>query len=106
MGRRVQQLLPHKFLEACHRDGKFLLGLLEEVRQNNTALKQCPEFGSREGRELAFGNQGGILCFLISKLAFLPKTGFGTQKVVLPRWYSGEESSCQCRRCKRHGFDP
>ena len=24
----------------------------------------------------------------------------------LPRWHSGEESACQCRRCKRHGFNP
>ena len=26
--------------------------------------------------------------------------------VGLPRWRSGEESACQCRRCKKHGFDP
>ena len=24
----------------------------------------------------------------------------------LPRWHSGRESACQCRRCKRCGFDP
>ena len=24
----------------------------------------------------------------------------------LPRWQSGQESSCQCRRHKRHGLDP
>ena len=24
----------------------------------------------------------------------------------LPRWCSGKESTCQCRRCKRCGFDP
>ena len=24
----------------------------------------------------------------------------------LPRWLSGKESTCQCRRCKRCGFDP
>ena len=24
---------------------------------------------------------------------------------LLPRWHSGEESACQCRRCKRCGFD-
>ena len=24
----------------------------------------------------------------------------------LPRWYSDKESSCQCRRCRRHAFDP
>ena len=24
----------------------------------------------------------------------------------LPRWLSGKESTCQCRRCKRYAFDP
>ena len=24
----------------------------------------------------------------------------------LPRWRSAKESACQCRRCKRRGFDP
>ena len=24
----------------------------------------------------------------------------------LPWWLSGKESACQCRRCRRHGFDP
>ena len=24
----------------------------------------------------------------------------------LPRWCSGKQSVCQCRRCKRRGFDP
>ena len=24
----------------------------------------------------------------------------------LPRWLSGKESSCQCRRCRGHGFSP
>ena len=24
----------------------------------------------------------------------------------LPRWHSGKESTCQCRRCKRRGFSP
>ena len=26
--------------------------------------------------------------------------------LALPRWHSGKESACQCRRRKRHGFDP
>ena len=26
--------------------------------------------------------------------------------VGLPRWSGGEESICQCRGCRRHGFDP
>jgi len=24
----------------------------------------------------------------------------------IPRWCSGKESTCQCRRTKRYGFDP
>ena len=27
-------------------------------------------------------------------------------KIGLPRWCRGKESACQCRRHKRHGFDP
>ena len=26
--------------------------------------------------------------------------------IQLPRWCSGKESTCQCRRCRRLGFDP
>ena len=26
--------------------------------------------------------------------------------ILVPRWYSGKESTCQCRRCRRCGFDP
>ena len=26
--------------------------------------------------------------------------------VGFPMWCSGKESTCQCKRCKRHGFDP
>ena len=24
----------------------------------------------------------------------------------LPQWLSGKETACQCRRCRRHGFNP
>ena len=30
----------------------------------------------------------------------------GTLLHGLPRWYSGKESTCQYRRCKRRKFDP
>ena len=26
--------------------------------------------------------------------------------IGLPKWHSGKESTCQFRRCKRHGFEP
>ena len=32
--------------------------------------------------------------------------GWVIQFYWLPRWYSDKESTCQCRRCERHGFDP
>ena len=31
---------------------------------------------------------------------------FNWETLGLPRWLSGKESTCQCRRCRRHGFDP
>ena len=34
----------------------------------------------------------------------LLKTGDDTPG--LPRWFSGKEFTCQCRRLRRHGFDP
>ena len=34
-------------------------------------------------------------------------TLLNTQKLYgLPRWLGGKESACQCRRCRRHSFDP
>ena len=32
-------------------------------------------------------------------------TGLKRLGTGLPRWHSGKESACQCRRHKRHGFD-
>ena len=33
-------------------------------------------------------------------------TGLKRLGTGLPRWHSGKESACQCRRHKRHGFNP
>ena len=37
---------------------------------------------------------------------FLPCSSPHAYLEVLPRWHSGKKSTCQCRRFKRHGFDP
>ena len=37
--------------------------------------------------------------YRVSNLGSIPGQG-------LPRWLSGIESTCRCRRCRRHGFDP
>ena len=31
---------------------------------------------------------------------------FSVLSMVFPRWCNGKESTCQCRRCKRQGFNP
>ena len=43
-----------------------------------------------------------------SKMSALQDRGVGCNSFLiwLPRWLSGEESACQCRSCRRHGFDP
>ena len=34
------------------------------------------------------------------------KIDLDEHQIHFPRWHSGQESSCQCRRCKKCGFDP
>ena len=29
-----------------------------------------------------------------------------TKHLSFPDWFNGKESTCQCRRCKNHGFNP
>ena len=43
--------------------------------------------------------------FILSSFAGLG-LGLGLLESGLPRWHSGKESTCRCRRCKRHRFDP
>ena len=40
-------------------------------------------------------------CAFVLPLLFLPSEELG-----LPRWHSGKEFCCQCKRHKRHGFSP
>ena len=51
-----------------------------------------------------------ILCLLsFSCSPFLPSLPLHflpPSPIRLPRWFSGKESACQCRRCKRCRFDP
>ena len=43
--------------------------------------------------------------FQVIKLAYTTLSVINKDN-ALPRWFSGKESACQCRRCKRCGFDP
>ena len=51
---------------------------------------------------------------LYSKICLKKKTPFPfliplimlIDNIGLPRWLSGKESACQCRKHRRHGFDP
>ena len=51
----------------------------------------------------------GVFFFFSKTNNFLLKYGWFTMLYLfqgLPRWLSGNESVCQCRRCKRCRFDP
>ena len=46
-------------------------------------------------------------CLLWSLSVEMPRRITQTHLLYgLPKWLSGKESACQCRRHKRHGFDP
>ena len=52
-----------------------------------------------------------MLCkFFVQKLSFAQSTftinSYHFNYSRAPRWCNDKESTCQCRRCKRHRFDP
>ena len=67
--------------------------------------------GSGKCRALAFeGGESSVLGQRGSVVLGLPWSRLSLQVGVpcvgLPRWLRGEESACQCRRCRRHGLEP
>ena len=56
-------------------------------------------------------NVGGPACLCLEAMHFSVQdinglfSGWISLPVELPRWHSGKESACWCRRCKRHGTD-
>ena len=46
----------------------------------------------------------GPVCLSVGGRRVEEERGFSV--AMLPRWCGGKESACQCRRCKRHRFDP
>ena len=59
---------------------------------------RIPPFWSTQSTELS------SLCQLYSRLPLA--IGFTRGSVFMSRAASGKEPACQCRRCKRHRFDP
>ena len=51
---------------------------------------------------------GSVFIHLISTNSnfFFPFYGWVTFHCGLPKWLSGKESTCQCKRCRRHRLDP
>ena len=56
-------------------------------------------------------NVGGLACLCLEATHFSVQdinglfSGWISFSVELPRWHSGKESACWCRRCKQHGTD-
>ena len=54
--------------------------------------------------EFFFQEQYEICLFVCLFVLWILCGYLGT--IILPRCCSGKESACQCRRWRRHGFDP
>ena len=50
--------------------------------------------------------RNSVYSLSLSFLGIVLIIGHSTQLICLPRWLSSKESACQCRRHKRHGFNP
>ena len=54
----------------------------------------------------ALGRKGASSCSFLILWKLVEILGFSLGLLQLPRWCSGKEPICQCRRCKRIGLDP
>ena len=52
------------------------------------------------------GYRGVSLLLILFLHLFHIHNGFFFMSRVLPKWCSGKESACQCRRCKSCGYNP
>ena len=66
------------------------------------ACWKLKKYSSKQSNgEVPYSSTESLITVMMS---FLPQTPQLIQQ--LPRWHSGRESTCQCRRCRRCGFDP
>ena len=75
----------------------YLCGILKnrEVGQRGKGYRRCLGCSAREQ------------LFIICGYQQLQKNRPGYLRIQgLPRWHSGKEFTCQCRKCQRHRFDP
>ena len=83
----------------------FIICLLSNT--SSSALDETSSYLSPVPDHLLFNsNETSFNHFLVLKLLKLRGFPGGTEAKGLPRWCSGKESACQCRRCKRHRFNP
>ena len=87
---------------------------LDRTAQQNTYLEVMVRFliciGSQaldSIQDQTNGHSRSYFSFLWFSLFFIKnQLCSGIIYMGFPRWHSGKESACQCRRCKRHGFNP
>ena len=87
----------------------FCLGVLQVHNYQcfpvNTGKRWAPKLQLSGAKPIRL--PGGIckLGLLLALLNF-PTLVVSYEEIGLPRWLNGKELACQCRRRKRHGFDP
>ena len=82
-------------------DGHFLPGFWGRV-----GSWRHPRESIEAGKSSILSSEGKTLRSWRSPGVHFTGLQLGKGKVRLPRWLSGKEYSCKCRRHKRCGFDP
>ena len=98
----IESVIPSNHLILC-RPLLLLPSVFPNIRvfSNELALHiRWPKYWSFSFSISPFQEYSGLISFKIGWLDLLLMGFLG-----LPRWLSGKESACQCRRHRRHGFD-
>ena len=91
------------------RDGGAWWAAVYGVAQSRTRLKRLSSSSSNKHVKASISQIfGGVLGVMLLFFSLSTHLGCLTYWFVwgLPRWPNSKESACQCRKCKRHDFNP
>ena len=82
------------------------MNLYTKQKKIHRHRKQTYGYLRRNGGGEGINQEYGINIYKLLYIKQISNKGllYSTGNYVLPRWLSGKESDCQCRRHKRHGF--
>ena len=91
-----------------HKDWGCLGAPVGKILPKSPNLNFLPSLCETQGA--LFVSTSALYPFIPGTLTMKLENGRNRKRMlilnVLPKWLSGKESACQCRRLRRHGFDP